>query len=416
MNPVPAEAAKNIKGVAAKNKAFQVRGFLGATVNAEIKKGAVRPDLGLIFSRVPAAVAGVFTRNLVKAAPLLLDQERIKEGRGQALLVNSGNANACTGKAGLKDARMLAGKVAEMLAIPADSVFLASTGVIGQRLPAARMARAIPELVKALSPLKLSGLSEAIMTTDTFPKLLSGEIRFGKNKAALVAMAKGAGMIHPNMATMLSFVLTDLAVSPALLQTFLHKAVDRSFNRISVDGDTSTNDLVLVMANGLAGNRTIENSGDPGAREFSRTLDRLLLELAKMIIQDGEGATKFITLEITGARTKGEADLLAKTVATSPLVKTAFFGMDANWGRILAALGRSGVFFDPDQVDLYFNRVQVVRKGLSAGLEKERQAGKILKNRSLTVRIDLHQGQAKTLLYTCDLSLDYVRINAHYRT
>ncbi|MBI4767560.1 MAG: bifunctional glutamate N-acetyltransferase/amino-acid acetyltransferase ArgJ [Deltaproteobacteria bacterium] len=395
---------------------MQVPGFLASAVSAQVKKGHTRPDLGLIFSEVPAVTSGVFTRNLVKAAPVQIDLGRIVERKGRAVLVNSGNANACTGAAGLRDARKLSLKVSQTLSIPDSQVFLASTGVIGQRLPLPRMMKAVPALAHSLSPDGLPAVAQAIMTTDTFPKLVSEEISVGRKKVRIVGMAKGAGMLHPDMATMLCFVLTDLAVSPALLDRFLRKATDQSFNRITVDGDTSTNDLILVMANGLAGNPVLDQPRTNGARLFSSALDQVLFELARMCVRDGEGATKDITLQVQGARNEEEARILALTVAHSPLVKTALFGQDANWGRILAALGRSGVSFDPERVDIYFDRVQIVKNGISKGPKEEVRAGAVLKKRSLTIRIDLHQGSAETRIYTCDLSLDYVRINADYRT
>ncbi len=416
MTPVHAGAGKNTKGAAARNKGFQVPGFLASAISSEIKKGNTRPDLGLIYSEVPAVTAGVFTRNLVKAAPVQIDLERIVKQEGRAVLVNSGNANACTGPGGLFDARKLSLKISRELSIPDSQVYLASTGVIGQRLPLTRMMKAAPSLVQLLSPQGLPAVAEAIMTTDTFPKLLTKEISVGRKKVHIVGMAKGSGMIHPDMATMLCFVLTDLAVSPALLDRFLRKATDQSFNRITVDGDTSTNDLILVMANGLAGNPLLDLPQSTGARVFSKTLDELLLKLARMCVRDGEGATKEITLRIEGTRNEEEARTLALTVAHSPLVKTALFGQDANWGRILAALGRSGVSFDPEKVDIYFDHIQIVKNGISKGPKEEAQAGAVLKKPSLTIRIAMHQGSADIQVYTCDLSLDYVRINADYRT
>jgi len=416
MPPVHAGVAKNTKGVAAKNKSFHVPGFLAAVTSAEIKTGDLRPDFGLIFSEVPAIVSGVFTRNLVKAAPIHINLKKIAQKKARAILVNSGNANACTGKAGLKDAQKLSQQISQALSIPDPQVFLASTGVIGQRLPMPRMIKVIPSLIKALSPNGLSKIAEAMMTTDTFPKLISEEVWIGKKKVHIVGLAKGAGMIHPNMATLLCFVLTDLAISPVLLDRFLRRAVDHSFNRITVDGDTSTNDMVLVLANGLAGNLVLNDPDNAGARIFSRALNQILLKLARMIVQDAEGGTKEVTIQIDRAKTEEEARTLAMTVATSPLVKTALFGEDANWGRILAALGRSGVSFDPGKVDIYFDGIQLVKNGISKGPKEETQAGAVLKKSALTIRIDMHQGTIKTLVYTCDLSLDYVRINADYRT
>ena len=416
MIPVPAGVEKNTKGAAGKNKSFCVPGFVAAATSAEIKKGALRPDLGLIVSQVPATASAVFTRNLVKAIPVQIDLKRIVSKEGRAILVNSGNANACTGRAGLRETQKLSLQVSQALSIPDSQLFLASTGVIGKRLPISRMSKAVSGLIKKLSSQGLSDVAEAIMTTDTFPKLISKEILIGENMVHMVGLAKGAGMIHPDMATMLCFVLTDLAVSPALLDQLLKRSIDQSFNRITVDGDTSTNDTVLVLANGLAGNPLLTDPGSDGAQTFGRALGGLLLKLARMIVRDGEGATKEVTLRIEGARNEQEARTLAMTVATSPLVKTALFGQDANWGRILAALGRSGVSFDLEKVELFFDDLMVVKNGISQGDKVEGLAGEVLKKSALTIRVDMHQGKAKTIVYTCDLSLDYVRINADYRT
>ena len=399
-----------------KNNIFQVKGFLAATAKAQIKKGTDREDLGLIVSRTPAAVAGVFTQNQVKAASILVNQERIVSGQGRAILVNSGNANACTGEQGLKDTRFLTRRISESLDLPGDQVFMASTGVIGQPLPIKRMSRSLPLLVQGLNENNLPAVAQAIMTTDTFPKIESWEVPLGKTRCRLLGIAKGAGMIEPHLATMLGFVLTDAAVAPTLLNEMLREGADRSFNSITVDGDTSTNDLLLIMANGLAGNPTLEDRKSAGAKAFKKALDQLLLDLAKMIVRDGEGATKEVTVLIKGARTVEEARTLGFTVANSPLVKTALFGEDANWGRILAALGRAGVPFDPAQVDIFFGSVPMVKNGLGLGPDQEIPASRILKKKALTITVDLHQGRARAAIYTCDLSLDYIRINADYRT
>ncbi|MBI5585326.1 MAG: bifunctional glutamate N-acetyltransferase/amino-acid acetyltransferase ArgJ [Deltaproteobacteria bacterium] len=399
-----------------KNQSFTVKGFLSAVTKAHIKKGSDREDLGLIVSESPATAAGVFTRNQVKAASVLIDQERIRAGAGRAILVNSGNANACTGERGLKDTRALTRQVSSLLDFPENQVFMASTGVIGLPLPLRRMQQALPALKASLSPAGLPALARAIMTTDTFPKILSREVPLGKQTGRIVGLAKGAGMIQPDMATMLCFVLTDVALSAEVLNRILPDAVNQSFNRITVDGDTSTNDLVLVLANGRAGNLPPADPKSPAARSFSKALNQVLLGLAKMIIQDGEGATKQVELIVKGARTAEEARIMGFTVANSPLVKTALFGEDANWGRILAALGRSGVAFDPARVDLFFDRVQVVGRGLSLGPEAESRASRVLKKASFTITVDLLQGKARATVFTCDLSLDYVKINAHYRT
>jgi glutamate N-acetyltransferase/amino-acid N-acetyltransferase len=399
-----------------KDDAFHVKGFLAATAKARIKKGTDREDLGLIVSRRPAAAAGVFTQNRVKAASILVNQERITSGQGRAILVNSGNANACTGEQGLKDTRFLTRKISDSLDLPENQVFMASTGVIGQPLPIKRLSRALPFLMQGLNEKNLPAVARAIMTTDTFPKIASREVPLGKTHCRLVGIAKGAGMIQPHLATMLGFVLTDAAVAPPLLNELLREGADRSFNSITVDGDTSTNDLLLILANGRAGNPKLEDRKSTGAKAFQKALDQLLLDLARMIVRDGEGATKEVTLLIKGARTVEEARTLGFTVANSPLVKTALFGEDANWGRILAALGRSGVSFDPARVDLFFGSVPLVKQGLGLGPEQELPASRVLKKKALTITVDLHQGRAKAAVYTCDLSLDYVRINADYRT
>ncbi len=399
-----------------KDNIFQVKGFLAATAKAQVKKGTDREDLGLVVSSAPAAVAGVFTQNQVKAASILVNQERIVSGQGRAILVNSGNANACTGEQGLKDTRFLTRMISESLGLPENQVFMASTGVIGQPLPIKRMARSLPFLVEGLNENNLPAVAQAIMTTDTFPKIESWEVPLGKTRCRLLGIAKGAGMIEPHLATMLGFVLTDAAVAPTLLNEMLREGADRSFNSITVDGDTSTNDLLLIMANGLAGNPTLEDRKSAGAKAFKKALDQLLLDLAKMIVRDGEGATKEVTVLIKGARTVEEARTLGFTVANSPLVKTALFGEDANWGRILAALGRAGVPFDPAQVDIFFGSVPMVKNGLGLGPDQEIPASRILKKKALTITVDLHQGRARAAIYTCDLSLDYIRINADYRT
>ena len=399
-----------------KDDPFQVQGFLAATANAGIKKGTDREDLGLIVSRTPAVAAGVFTQNQVKAASILVNRERIACGQGRAILVNSGNANACTGDRGLRDTRFLTRRISERLTLPENQVFMASTGVIGQTLPVQRMARALPALVQGLQEKNLPAVARAMMTTDTFPKIASREAALGKNRCRVVGLAKGAGMIQPHLATMLGFVLTDAAVAPGLLKDLLQEGADQSFNAITVDGDTSTNDLLMIMANGEAGNPPLADRKSAGAQEFKKVLDHLLLDLARMIVRDGEGATKEVRLIIKGARTAAEARTMGFTVANSPLVKTALFGEDANWGRILAALGRSGIPFDPARVDLFFGSVPLVKKGMGLGAEQEIPASRVLKKKAFTITVDLHQGRAKAAVYTCDLSLDYIRINADYRT
>jgi glutamate N-acetyltransferase/amino-acid N-acetyltransferase len=393
---------------------FQVPGFLGAGIAAGIKKNQMK-DLALLYAAGPAAAAGVFTTNRVQAAPVLLSKERLKSGRARAVLINSGCANACTGKKGIADGRRLSRWIASSLGIESGSVLLASTGVIGKPLPMEVMERGIAPLVASLSPNGLGDAARAIMTTDTVPKGSIIRGRVNGREVTLAGMAKGAGMISPRMATLLVFVLTDAALTPGALRKALKDGVRGSFNRITVDGDMSTNDTLLVLANGKAENREVVPA-TRGFREFTLLLNDLLLSLANKIAQDGEGATKVVKIVVERARTLGEAEKVARAVANSPLVKTAFFGEDANWGRILCAAGYSGAPIDPDRTDIYFDDVKMVHRGQGTGLEKENQATSVMKKGEYTVRLDLHRGTRSTFLFTTDLSIDYVKINASYRS
>ncbi|WP_282756358.1 bifunctional glutamate N-acetyltransferase/amino-acid acetyltransferase ArgJ [Desulfuromonas thiophila] len=391
------------------------QGFRFASALARIKPTAQRPDVGLIVSEVPAACAGVFTRNKVIAAPLQLTRPRIATGCCQAVLVNSGNANACTGAAGLEVARHSAAALAAELGLAEELVAVASTGVIGVPLPLERLTAVLAPLCADLAPDQAPAVAQAIMTTDSFSKMAARRLDAAGQQAVVLGLAKGAGMIHPNMATMLGFVLTDARLAPQLLDAMLRRAVDGSFNSISVDGDTSTNDLVLVLANGAAGEAEIL-PGTAAAAAFQDALDAVLLDLAKMIVRDGEGATKLVRIQLRGARDAAQARQAAQAVATSNLVKTAFFGEDANWGRIIAAVGYSGAEVDPDRVDIFFDAVQVVRQGLTTGAEQEALATAVLKQPEFSVRIELHQGDGVCDYYCSDLTYDYVKINADYRT
>jgi glutamate N-acetyltransferase/amino-acid N-acetyltransferase len=391
-----------------------LKGFKFAAVEAAIKKPG-RFDLALIFSEQPADVAAVFTTNKVKAAPVLLDEERVKSGRVQALVVNSGNANACTGAQGMADAMDTARLVADGLCIPQESVLVSSTGVIGQFLPMERISGAIPPLVSACGGNSLEDVALAIMTTDTFPKTESRSGTAGGVAYTIAGVAKGSGMIMPNMATMLAFILTDAAVEPSLLKECFKKANDSSFNMITVDGDTSTNDTSLIMANGAAGTPLICH-GTPEAKAFSDALNDLLLCLAKLIVKDGEGATKLVTITVKGAVSDSQAKQAAMSVANSSLVKTAFFGQDANWGRIFAAVGYSGVEVEQLKTELFFDDVQMVRDGLFVGKDAEARGTEVLKKPEFGVTVDLHLGSGSATVYTSDLSYDYVKINADYRT
>jgi glutamate N-acetyltransferase/amino-acid N-acetyltransferase len=393
---------------------MDIKGFKFSAVEAAIKKPD-RLDLALIYSEEPAAVAAVFTTNKVKAAPVLLDEERVKAGSCRAVVVNSGNANACTGAQGLEDALVTARLVAEQLGVAEESVLVASTGVIGVPLPMDRLAGAIPELSRTLGHGSLDKVAAAIMTTDTFPKLEARQGDIGGVPYTIAGVAKGAGMIMPNMATMLAFLVTDAAVDPQFLQETFRVGVDRSFNAISVDGDTSTNDTALIMANGQAGNTTLA-AGSPDAARFTALLDDILLSLAKQIVRDGEGATKFVEIRIKGAVSDADAKRAAMAVANSLLVKTAFFGQDANWGRIFAAVGYSGAELDQSRAELFFDDVRMVKDGAFAGGEAEAQGTEVLRRKEFTVTVDLKLGDGEAVVYTSDLSYDYVKINADYRT
>jgi glutamate N-acetyltransferase / amino-acid N-acetyltransferase len=396
-------------------KQMKIKGFKTAAVAAGIRY-ADRLDLGLIFSETPVVTAGAFTTNQVKAAPVVLDMERLKQGKAQAILINSGCANACTGENGMLAAIASGDCAASALGIAPEMVQISSTGVIGEQLNVSAIVKAMPELVAKLSSDNFDQVAKAIMTTDTVSKTASRSVMIGEQEVHFVGMAKGAGMIMPNMATMLAFVLTDAQISFRQLHGALIKGVERTFNRITIDGDTSTNDMILVMANGAAGNPWIDEGASDFQEIFQQTLEDLLKDLALQIVADGEGATKFITIRVCGAREEIDAEQIARTVANSSLVKTAFFGEDANWGRIIAAMGRSGVRFCPERVDIAFDDVVIVKNGLGQGKEAEKSATAILKEKNILVTIDLKDGRGCAEVYTCDFSIDYVKINADYRS
>ena len=391
-----------------------VPGIFAAGISAGIKKTAV-PDLALIVSERDAAIAGVLTRNKVAAAPVLLARQRLRGGRARAILANSGNANACTGRPGLADAREMAALVAGLLGCSADHVFVGSTGVIGQPLPMDRIRAAIPRLVSQLTRQGGREAARAIMTTDTTIKMAAATESIAGRQITLGGIAKGSGMIHPDMATMLAYLVTDAYISRAMLQRALRRAMAESFNRIPLDGDTSTNDMVLCLANGLAGNQSFSTTGSDGLR-FQELLNTVCQDLAKMIARDGEGATKFVELRITGARTEADALRVANTVATSSLVKTAWFGQDSNWGRIMAAIGRAGVTIRENRIAISYGDIPVVRRGIGLGQAAEVQANVVLRQREFTLTVHLGQGRAAATVWTSDLTLDYVKINASYRS
>jgi len=392
-------------------KAYKIEGFKGSAVAAGLKKGG-EPDLALIFSEKEAVAAGVFTTNRVQAAPVIQSRENIKNGRVRAIVVNSGNANACTGETGLENTRLTAAYVAENLGIEPNEVLVASTGVIGAQLDMKLISKAIPGLARSLSSDGITRVAEAMMTTDSFSKISWFEGKVNGKPFQILGIAKGAGMIMPNMATMLCFVLTDMTIDAPSLDRSVSAAVESSFNRISVDGDTSTNDMVLVLANG----RTEETLSSEGLEEFNRGLTAVMKELATMIVRDGEGATKVVHVTVKGAATAEDALAAARTVANSSLVKTAFYGQDPNWGRIMAALGRSGIRMHEENVSIWIDGVKIVEGGLGSGEASEKEAAEIMTNKEFILSIDLHQGEHEDTIITCDLTHEYININADYRT
>ncbi|OIN94925.1 MAG: bifunctional ornithine acetyltransferase/N-acetylglutamate synthase [Deltaproteobacteria bacterium CG1_02_45_11] len=393
-------------------KSILCPGFTAAGVAAGLK-GNDAKDLGLIYSKTPANVAGLFTSNKVQAAPVILDKERIKSGVAQAVIVNSGNANCCTGDQGMLDAQAMTESAASRLGISEELVLVASTGVIGKPLDMKKIAAAIPGLIASLAPDGFSGFARAIMTTDTVLKAVSRPGDLDGKTFTIAGVAKGAGMIHPDMATMLCLICTDLDVAPGLLKKILKKATDRSFNRITIDGDTSTNDTIIIMANGLSGAvvKTAEHE-----KIFQGVLDEVLISLARMIVKDGEGATKLFEIVVNGALSDQDAYQIANTVANSNLVKTALFGEDANWGRIMAAVGRSGADIEPDKINILFNDVLIAKNGIGCGPAAEAEATQVLKMPEFSILVDLKMGNGSASVFTCDLSVDYVKINAHYRS
>ena len=388
-------------------------GFKAGGTVCGIKKNQL-PDLAIIYSEVPAEAAGIFTTNQVQAAPVILSKEFLKKGKAQAIIANSGNANACVGAAGLEAARRMAAAAGKALNIPMDSVLVASTGVIGVALPVEKIEKALEEKADFLSDTGSPAAARAIMTTDTFPKEAAVEIELGGATVRIGGIAKGSGMIHPNMATMLGFITTDAKIEQTLLQKAIAAAGERSFNRITVDGDTSTNDTLFILANGLAKNPPLTTANND-YQTFVQALTEVCLELAKMIARDGEGATKLVEIKVAGARSEAEAVKVGKAVATSNLVKTALFGEDANWGRILAAVGYSGVTIDPDRIHIYLGDLSVYQKGTGLVFD-EAKAKEILSGKEILIKIDLGDGPATASVWTCDLSYDYVKINGSYRT
>ncbi|MGB5547216.1 MAG: bifunctional glutamate N-acetyltransferase/amino-acid acetyltransferase ArgJ [Polyangiales bacterium] len=393
----------------------RVKGFRFAGVHGGVK-AADRLDLGLIFADEPAVASGVFTMNRVRAAPVTISERRLKSGLCQAVLVNSGNANACTGKQGQQAAVSLTRVLARALRVPSSLVVPASTGVIGVQLPSENIEAAIPELVEDLSEAGASRFARSILTTDRGPKVAQAELKVGRTTCRLLGIAKGAGMIHPNMATTLAFVTTDAPIAPATLSKLLRQATELSFNRATVDGDTSTNDSIYALASGAASNRAIEEKSAAG-RRFVGALTEVLESLAKKIVADGEGAEHLVRIVVSGARTDADAVQIARTIAGSQLVKTALYGCDPNWGRIVAAAGRSGARFNPDHVSVLIGQVSIFEQGTPLMTPKtEAKAAAAMKRKEYEISVTVGSGRGLGHYWTCDLGHEYVRINADYRT
>ena len=388
------------------------QGFKAFGVESGIKKAGVL-DLALVYSETESTAAGVFTTNKVVAAPVMVSRKHLQNGRSRAVILNSGNANACLGEAGMKAAQSMAGKTAEALDIAMEDVLVASTGVIGAAFPIERVLAGIKPLVAGLSQEGGNTAARAIMTTDTVSKEYAVEFTLDGKAVRVGGMAKGSGMIQPNMATMLAVVTTDLDIPLGLLRRALAAATRVSFNRITVDGDTSTNDSLFALANGASGVKV--DSIGLGFDKFQQALSMVCEELAKMCVKDGEGATKFITVCVEGASDEDAAERAARAVANSSLVKTAFFGEDANWGRILCAVGYSGIEFDPTTSSIFLGDLVVYKNGTGL-IFNESQAAEILSEREIAVTIKVGKGPGSASVWTCDLSYDYVKINGSYRT
>ena len=391
-----------------------VPGIRAAGVHAGLKPDNQK-DVALIAADVPAVAAGVFTRNRVCAPVVLACRENLNDHTAQAIVVNSKNANACTGKIGFTNARQMTSLAGEALGIEPSLVLVASTGVIGEQLPMDKIANGIRLTAEALRSDGGHDAALAIMTTDTVSKEIAAEVEIGGKKVRIGGMTKGAGMIAPNLATMLAFLATDVNIASEPLQTVLRESVAKSFNRMTVDSDSSTNDTVLIMATGLADNPIISEVGSEDCNAFREGLDFVCIELAKMIAQDGEGATKLVEVIVKGAKSEAEGEMVARAIAESPLVKTAVFGADANWGRIMMAIGKSEAEFDPYQVDVWLGGYQLVKEGMDAGFDEEKATDLFSKD-TVTIAVNLNAGDAAVTMWTCDYSYDYIRINADYRT
>ena len=392
------------------------KGYLFAAGEAGLRTHGSGPDVGLAYSTVPAKAAAMFTTNRVKAAPVLLSQEHLRKSRGsaQAIVVNAGNANCATGEHGKRAAKTTVAAVARLLDIPAHNVLIASTGVIGVKLEAERITGQLPALARRMHPEGVEDFSRSILTTDTRPKVSSESLVIGGKKISILGIAKGAGMIYPRLATMLGFFFTDAAVEGKYLQATIREMCEVSFNRVSVDGDTSTNDTVFLLANGMAGNRALTKSS-AGAKPLLAALTAVAQELAIALVKDGEGAQKLAEIRVEGMASAKKAEAVARSIALSSLVKTAIAGADPNWGRILAAAGNAGAEFDPNKVNIYLNRMLVCRNGGAAEFD-EAAGQRELSGKEILIRVVFREGKAQARFWTCDFTEEYIRVNASYRT
>lgn len=390
------------------------KGFLAAGVKAGIKKSG-KQDVAIIYSEVPAAAAGVFTTNTMAAAPVVISRKVAASGVASAVAVNAGCANACTGEQGALDAQQMAKEAAAALSVPTEQVFVASTGIIGQMLPMDKLTVGIKDAASKLTKEGEADACMAILTTDTMEKKTGYTFTLAGQTVTIAGMAKGSGMIHPNMATMLGFITTDAAIDSALLQQALKAATEVSFNMVSVDGDTSTNDSVFVMANGMAGNAKITDATSADFAVFQEALTTVCTDLAKKIAKDGEGASKFLEVNVEGAASFASAKKIAMAIAKSPLVKTAFFGEDPNWGRIICAIGYSGENIQPADTNIWIGDVQVVASGMGADF-KEAALKTIMAKDDIVITAKVGNGTEKATVWTCDFSYEYVKINGEYHT
>lgn len=394
------------------------KGFLASGVHCGIKKNMKKKDMAVIYSEVKSSAAAVYTQNLVKGEPLLVTMEKMKDGNAQAVIINSGNANTCTGKQGYEDAKTMCENTAKALNISSEDVLVASTGVIGMMLNMDAINQGIPEVCKSISKQGYIDAREAIMTTDTVKKDIAVSIEIDGKKVTIGGMAKGSGMIHPNMATMLSFITTDANISKELLQEALSESVKATYNMISIDGDTSTNDMVLVLANGMAQNHSI-NKNDNSYKEFYEALNFVNIYLSRLIAKDGEGATRLFETNVKGAKTLEDARKAAKAVVSSSLVKAAVFGSDANWGRVLCALGYCGAYIEQDKITVSYESakgyIEVYENGTPVSFDEEK-AKEILNQEEVTINVELNLGEYEATSWGCDLSYEYVRINGDYRS